>query len=97
MAEQGWVTHAVANYKKREALKITLRVSRFPATTLGQRIRKRRLEMGLKQRFKLKREMNSTSRGSPVDELKRRSVTTGLALGGTTAPSGCQLPPVAVV
>ena len=42
-------THAVANYKKREALKITFRVSRFPATTLGLRIRKRRLEMGLKQ------------------------------------------------
>ena len=37
----------------------------------------------------------SSSRGSPVDELKRRSVTTGLALVGTTAPSGCQLPPVA--
>ena len=34
-------------------------------------------------------------RGSPVDELKRRSVTTGLARGGTTAPSGCQSPPVA--
>ena len=43
------VTHAVANYKKGEALKITFRVSRFPATTLGQRIRKRRLEHGLKQ------------------------------------------------
>ena len=39
----------VANYKKPEALKITFRVSRFPAKTLGQRIRKRRLEMGLKQ------------------------------------------------
>ena len=91
------VTHAVANYKKHEALKITFRVSRFSARTLGQRIRKRRLEMGLKQRFTLKREMNSTSRGSPVDELTRRSVTTGRALGGTTAPSGCQLPPVAVV
>ena len=89
------VTHAVANYKKHEALKITFRVSRFPARTLGQRIRKRRLEMGLKQRPKLKREMNSTSRGSPVDELKRRSVTTGRALVGTTAPSDCQLPPVA--
>ena len=43
------VTHAVANYKKGEALKITFRVSRFPATTLGQRIRKCRLEHGLKQ------------------------------------------------
>ena len=39
------VTHAVANYKKHETLKITFRVSRFPARTLGQRIRKRRLEM----------------------------------------------------
>ncbi len=42
-------THAVENYKQLEALKITFRVSRFPATTFGQRIRKRRLEMGLKQ------------------------------------------------
>ena len=41
--------HAVANYKQSEALRITFRVSRFPAKTLGQRIRKRRLEMGLKQ------------------------------------------------
>ena len=32
-----------------KALRITFRVSRFPATTLGQRIRKRRLEHGLKQ------------------------------------------------
>ena len=50
--EPNWnrtVTHAVANYKKYEALKVTFRVSRFPATTLGERIRKRRLEMGLKQ------------------------------------------------
>ncbi len=43
------VTHAVANYKQPKALKITFRVSRFPATTLGQRIRKRRLEQGLMQ------------------------------------------------
>ena len=43
------VTHAVANYKQHEALKITFRVSRFPAKTLGQRIRKHRLERGLKQ------------------------------------------------
>ncbi len=42
-------THAVANYKQRKALRITFRVFRFPATTLGQRIRKRRLEMDLKQ------------------------------------------------
>ncbi len=42
-------THAVANYKQPKALRITFRVSRFPATTLGQRIRKRRLEHGLKQ------------------------------------------------
>ena len=35
-------TTIFANYKKLEALKI-------PAKTLGQRIRKRRLEMGLKQ------------------------------------------------
>ncbi len=33
----------------RKALRITFRVSRFPATTLGQRIRKRRLEHGFKQ------------------------------------------------
>ncbi len=42
-------THAVANYKQPKALRITFRVSRFPAMTLGQRIRKRRLEQGLKQ------------------------------------------------
>ncbi len=42
-------THAVANYKQPKALRITFQVSRFPATTLGQRIRKHRLEQGLKQ------------------------------------------------
>ena len=42
-------THAVANYEKHEAPLITLRVSRHPAGTLGERIRKKRLLMGLKQ------------------------------------------------
>jgi len=37
------VTHAVANYKKHEALKITFRVSRFPARTLGHWLRNSRV------------------------------------------------------
>ena len=43
------LTHAVANYKKPKALRISFRVSRHPSRTIGNRIRKRRLEMGLKQ------------------------------------------------
>ena len=42
-------THAVANYKKPKALKITFRVSRHPSKSVADRIRKRRLEKGLKQ------------------------------------------------
>ena len=42
-------TRAVANYKKHEAAVINFRVSRYPARTLGERIRKKRLVMGLKQ------------------------------------------------
>lgn len=42
-------TRAVANYKKPKATLITFRVSRYQARTLGERIRKKRLVMGLKQ------------------------------------------------
>jgi len=41
-------THAVQSYKK-FALKLTFRVARYPNETLGQKIRKLRLEKGMKQ------------------------------------------------
>ena len=42
------LTRAVQSYKK-FALKLTFRVSRYPNETLGEKIRKLRLERGLKQ------------------------------------------------
>ncbi len=86
------VTHAVANYKQREALKITFRVSRFPATTLGQRIRKRRLEHGLKQmdlaallgvnpRTIVNWEKDRTKPGSPEMESVVQSFLEGRSVG----------------
>ncbi len=42
-------TRTVANYKKPKATLITFWVSRYQARTLGERIRKKRLVMGLKQ------------------------------------------------
>ncbi len=41
-------TRAVQSYKK-FALKLTFKISRYPNETLGQKIRKLRLEKGLKQ------------------------------------------------
>jgi len=41
-------TRAVQSYKK-FVLKLTFRVARYPNETLGQKIRKLRLEKGLKQ------------------------------------------------
>ena len=41
-------TRAVLSYKK-FALKLTFRVARYPNKTLGQKIKKLRLERGLKQ------------------------------------------------
>jgi len=42
-------THASINYEKLEALKITFEVSRFPSRTLSEKLKERRLELGLKQ------------------------------------------------
>ena len=41
-------TRAVQSYKK-FALKLTFKISRYPNETLGQKIKKLRLEKGLKQ------------------------------------------------
>jgi ribosome-binding protein aMBF1 (putative translation factor) len=41
--------HAVPDYKNPQPLVITLRLSRYPSQTLGQCIRKARLEQGLSQ------------------------------------------------
>ena len=41
---------ATPNYKNSHPLVITLRISRYPGQTLGEHIRKRRLEQGLFQR-----------------------------------------------
>jgi DNA-binding XRE family transcriptional regulator len=43
-------TRAVPNYKKTYPLIITLRISRYPSETLGERIKKWRLEQGLFQK-----------------------------------------------
>ena len=43
-------TRAAPNYKNSHPLVITLRLSLYPARTLGERIRKWRLEQGLFQR-----------------------------------------------
>jgi transcriptional regulator with XRE-family HTH domain len=50
----GWIRrderlHAVLNYKDSHPLVITLRISRYPSRTLGECIKKRRIEQGLFQ------------------------------------------------
>ena len=42
-------THAVANQQYPKAVKITFRVSCYPARNLAERIQKHRLQLGLKQ------------------------------------------------
>ena len=44
------LNHAAPNYKNSYPLVITLRISLYPGRTLGERIRKWRLEQGLFQR-----------------------------------------------
>jgi DNA-binding XRE family transcriptional regulator len=44
------LNHAAPNYKNSHPLVITLRISLYPGRTLGERIRKWRLEQGLFQR-----------------------------------------------
>ena len=44
------VDHAVQIYENHEPLCITFRVSRYPSETLGQVLRRLRLEKGLEQR-----------------------------------------------
>ena len=54
MFDIGWIQtderlHAVLNYKNSHALVITLRISRYPSRTLGECIKKRRIEQNLFQ------------------------------------------------
>jgi DNA-binding XRE family transcriptional regulator len=42
-------THAFPIYKRHEALKTTFEVPRYPSRTFPEKLKKRRLELGLKQ------------------------------------------------
>ena len=44
------LTHTVPNYKNSHPLVVTLRISLYPDTTFGERIKRWRLEQGLFQR-----------------------------------------------